>query len=111
MNRPNQASAQISFSDVITQQEGDSWKEEVLSIIHTLCLHNASISADNVVEYIESQGIEKTRLSSISSLLKEAVKRGWLEYKRCRCGEECSTVESKREGNNGRRIMVYKSLL
>lgn len=106
------------FSKRITREEptgvelayenaNDEWRKTALQELRNLA-QNRSVSADDLVMRLDSLGVKTHNLGAIAGVFRKACSEGWLEVKKCTCGEECRTVESKRKGNNGRRILVYR---
>lgn len=89
----------------------EAWKTNALEQLRLLAIETPLICADNLVPRVCSQEEGKTYLNAITGVFNTGIKKGWIEHARCSCGEECKTTQSKREGNNGRRIQVYHSLL
>lgn len=110
LNNPTYESKEEAIQVAVNNADS-AWKEKAMSILHDLCLSQSLISSDDLRRRMEVEPETTNSQNAIAGLLKNAKKNGWLTEKRCSCGEECSTKESEKLSNHGRRILVYSSLL
>ena len=92
------------------QNAGSETCDRLMEIIRTLCSSNGSICADDVISELPPVERTKTAIRSVVGSLKRACKNKWCKVSICPCCDQPRTVESKREGNNRRRITVYETL-
>ena len=118
MNSFSATVGQLSIEDV--QMDGASvaysnadteWKTKALETLREICESNPEICADDLVNALDLVEEKTTSLNAITGLFRAGIKNGWIEHARCDCGQEARTTESKREGNNHRKINLYNSLI
>lgn len=102
---------QVDGAEIAYINSDSAWKAKALETLYALCLRNRVLCADDLVFELDHAEEKTTSLNAITGVFRAGIKNGWIEHRRCSCGEECATTVSMREGNNKRRILLYNSLI